>query len=325
MAHEGPSLSIVMPSFNRADALPATLLSLARQSLRADCFEVIVVDDGSTDSSVELVRGLQAQVPFPTKLIQRMRGGPGAARNQGARVAEYDVLLFWDSDMVADSRVVEIHAALHTQHDAILVAGARRPWPRAYTTTFARTMNPDRDQFDGKILSFQEVFSCNLSIRRSEFWSLGGFDESLRAFEDADLAYRAQQAGLTLVFARDAIGYHNHPMTLEQACQHQRRYQRHAALFLHKHPELEGQIQYLVDKEPLKVGRDSPGLIARKTVRRLVASRGVLGLLASAVRLAEARCPNPKLLDFLYWKLLASYQLTGYREGLKESGQRCES
>lgn len=321
MALENISFSVIVPNFNRADALPWTLASLSRQSLGSGYFEVVLVDDGSTDGSVELIQALRGRLPFCLKLIQQEREGPGAARNRGARVAEYDVLLFWDSDMVADSRVVEIHAALHAQRDAILVAGARRPWHKAYTTTFAKTMNPDRDQFDGKPLSCQEVFSCNLSIRRSEFWSLGGFDESLRAFEDTDLAYRAQRAGLTLVFARDAIGYHNHPMTLEQACQHQRRYQRHAALFLDKHPELEGQIQYLVDKEPLKVGRDSPGLIARKTVRRLVASRGVLGFLASAVRLAEARCPNPRLLNFLYWKLLASYQLIGYREGLKESGQ----
>jgi glycosyltransferase involved in cell wall biosynthesis len=312
-------LSVIIPSYNRADALPETLVSLAHQSLPPDNFEVIVVDDGSTDGSLELIRSLQTQLPFYVKLVeQEGRGGPGAARNRGATAARYDLLLFWDSDMVADRQALQVHAELHAEYQSALVAGARRAWTAACQSTFARAIHLDNeDHFHGKSPSFWEVLSCNLSVQRGDYSRLGGFDESLWAFEDIDLAYRAQQGGLSLIFSREAIGYHNHPMTLDQACRHESHYQQHAAFFLRKHPELEGQIRYLVDKGPIRLDTDPPGLILRKLIRQSIASRGVLAALKACVTVLERSYSNPKVLGFLYWKILASYQLIGYREGLK--------
>jgi GT2 family glycosyltransferase len=223
--------------------------------------------------------------------------------------------------MVAESQTLSVHLALHTRPRSVLVAGARRPWEPACRTTFDRVMqcaHPERDQFRNKAPSFQEVFSSNLSIEAQDFWRLDGFDESLWAFEDIDLAYRAQQAGQRLVFSREALGYHNHPMTFDQACAHQRHYQRHAAAFLRKHPDLQGRIEHLVDKTPLVVGRDAPSLVVRKVARRVIASRAILRPLEATIRLFERFWPNPGILRFLYWKALASYQLIGYREGLQE-------
>jgi GT2 family glycosyltransferase len=161
-----------------------------------------------------------------------------------------------------------------------------------------------------------DVLSSNLSIPRDLFRQLGGFDESLWAFEDLDLAYRAQQAGFSLVFSYDAFGYHNHPQTLKQACEHQRSYQAHAAVFLQRYPEVEGAIRYLVDKGPIDFRRDSPALILRKGIRRVIASPVVLPGLVACVHLLERWWPEPRLLAFLYWKIVSSHQLLGYRAGL---------
>lgn len=314
------TMSVIIPNFNRADALPQTFRSLSRQSLEPDRLEVLVVDDGSSDHSLSLLTSLRAEVPFPLQLIAQENLGPGAARNRGAEEASSDLLLFWDSDMIAAHGTLETHRNLHLQNASSLVAGARRPWVPANTSLFDETLKAGRIGRDhlGEKPSFWQAFSSNLSIRRSDFERLEGFDETLWAFEDIDLAYRAQQAGLPLIFSREAIGYHNHPLTLHQACLQQRRYQRYAAAFLAKHPELRGQIDYLRDKDPIHIGADPPGLILRKAARQFIAWSPVLSLLKASVPLLERHYPKSSVLSFLYWKILASFQLIGYREGLRE-------
>lgn len=314
-------LSVIIPNFNRADALPQTIRSLARQSLHPNAFQVLVIDDGSTDNSLSLLERLRPRVPFPLQLITQDNLGPGAARNHGAREATANLLLFWDSDMIADRATLEIHRDLHMQNHSALVAGARRAWAPATTSLFAKALKAGKMGIDhfGEAPSFWEAFSSNLSIHRRDFEELGGFDEDLRAFEDIDLAYRAQQAGLALMFSREAVGYHNHQLTLDQVCRQQLHYQRYAAAFLAKHPELDGQISYLADKAPLAFGEDSISLISRKIARRLVATPLVIRALETLVSKIERLYPNPAILRFLYWKIIASYQLKGYREGLRDA------
>jgi len=311
-------LSVVIPSYNRLDALPETLSSLARQSLEASAFEVLVVDDGSSDGTVEWLRQHRGDFPFTLEWIEQGRGGPGAARNRGARAANHGLLLFWDSDMIAAPDALRVHADRHNQGDRLLVAGARRPWPQACRSVFSRItiLSGPTDHLGNGKPTFFEVLSSNLSIRRELFLQLGGFDESLRAYEDLDFAYRAQQAGVSLLFSHEAFGYHNHPQTLEQACGHQRAYQVHAASFLSRYPELNGRIRYLVDKAPADFRQDSPGLILRKGMRRLIASPIVLRGLVAWVHCLERWWPQPKVLAFFYWKIVSSYQYLGYREGL---------
>jgi GT2 family glycosyltransferase len=314
-------VSVIIPSYNRLHILPQTLASLARPSPDAACLEVIVVDDGSTDGTLAWLRAHVGDFPFALRLVEQARGGPGAARNRGARAAGHELLLFWDSDMIAEATTLEAHAALHDRHPRALVAGALRPWRPACTSTYDRVIHLDSahlDQFSGLVPSFQEALTSNLSVRRPEFDQLGGFDEMLQAFEDTDLAYRAQQSGMLLLFSREAIGYHNYSETLAVACQRQRRYQRQAAAFLSKHPELRGKLRYLADKGPIELGRDPARMVVRKAARQLVASRGPLALLEATVRLLERVYPRPGLLRFLYWKVVASYQLIGFREGLRE-------
>lgn len=313
-------VSVVIPSYNRLDALPETLAALSRQTLDASAFEVLVADDGSSDGTVEWLRHHRGDFPFTLEWIEQARGGPGAARNRGARAAHHGLLLFWDSDMIAAPDLLQVHMSRHNTGEQMLVSGARRPWPPACQSAFSRitVLSGPRDHLgDGRPTIF-EVLSSNLSIRRDLFLQLGGFDESLWAYEDLDFAYRAQQAGVLLVFSHEAFGYHNHPQTLEQACGHQRAYQVHAASFLSRYPELKGQVRYLVDKAPADLRHDSPGLILRKGMRRLIASPVVLRGLVAWVHFLERWWPQPKVLSFFYWKVVSSYQYLGYREGLEK-------
>ena len=312
--------SIIIPNFNRADALPLTLQTLAEQTVPCDQYEVIVVDDGSTDGSITVLQELADKVPYTLTIYQQSRRRQGAARNLGAGKARFPLLLFLDSDTVSTQQMIAAHQRLQREQGPALVAGARRFWPDACTTIFTQVQHGDRldrDQFEERGFSFQEVFSSNFSLPRRLFGEISGFDETLWAYEDTDLAYRVEQAGIPLIFSGEALGYHNHPMTLRDACRQQFQYQRHAAFFLYKHPELAGQIGHLWDKAPLRIGVDSPRLMMRKSVRRVLALTPFLKTTEWLVWRLE-KAGSRKALRFLYPKVLGSYILTGYRQGLAE-------
>jgi glycosyltransferase involved in cell wall biosynthesis len=311
-------LSIVIPVFNRADALPATLSSLAGQSVAGEALELIVVDDGSTDGSAGLVERWTPAAGMEIRVVRSPRRGPSAARNAGAARAAANILLFWDCDMVAAVDLAERHLRLHQANANALVGGARCPYPRADDPAFTRLMaRPAGALAAGRAATFQEFLSSNLSLPRASFRELGGFDDRLMAYEDIDLAYRAQATGMHLIYEPQALGYHNHPLTLTQAAEQQRRYQEYAALFLLLHPELQGQIRHLRDKGPVAWGTDPPAMVARKLARRTLATRPALRLLEWAATGLERWRPAQSLLPWLYWKVLAGHQLLGYRDGLR--------
>jgi len=315
------SVSIVLPTYNRASTLPETLLALGQQSFPPEQFEVIVVDDGSTDGTDDVVAALE--LPYVKHFLKQENEGAAAARNLGVSHATGDLLLFLDADVIAHHDLLKEHRRSHQSHAQALVAGRRMPWPAARTSLLSQIVDLDSNvkASSGKI-SFQEAFTANLSIKKTDFHRLGGFDEEFPASgcEDVELAYRATKLGLEIVYNPGAIGYHNHPATLPQVCQQTEHYQASTALLLKKHPELCGQIDHLRDKEPISWGNDSPVLVTRKTARRLLALPPVLLTMQVLVVLLERWMPSPRLLRFLYWKILGSYQLIGFREGIRRYG-----
>jgi GT2 family glycosyltransferase len=281
--------------------------------------EIVAVDDGSSDDSRAEIERFQKRSNIPLTTLQQNNLGPSSARNNGANNAQHDLLLFWDADMIADSRLVQRHFDSHASSGPTLVAGARRFWPQAMTTPFSMTMNKDNldlDQYWRHEPTYQEVFSSNFSIRRKLFRELGGFDPSLLAYEDIDFSYRAVLAGVEIVYRRDAIGYHNHPMTLKEACRQQERYQLYAAALIKKHPDLDGQIDSLIDKGPIRWKEDRPGLIFRRLLHQLLASPGVLMFTEATAKTMEKRPINARFMRKLYWAVLGAYQLRGFRAGL---------
>jgi glycosyltransferase involved in cell wall biosynthesis len=313
-------ISVIIPNFNRANALPKTLESLLNQTDNSAITEYIVVDDGSTDESVTIIGEFQEKSQIQLKLIRHANKGPAAARNAGVKASTGEVLLFWDSDMIAEKRLIYHHSRIQSEETRSVAAGALRFWPPAMATSFSRNMNSgrlDEDQYGRGTPSFQEVLSSNFSIQKALFWEIGGFDESLRAYEDIDFSYRAMKAGIELIFCRDAIGYHNQTMTLEEASRQQERYQKYAAAFLQKHPELVGEIRTLVDKEPIHWSSDRPGLVLRKLFHQLLAIGPVVSSTTRLAKVLESYQVSDRFMRRLYWLVLDAYQLRGYREGLK--------
>ena len=202
---EPVDVSVVVATRNRALRLAALLDSLrAQDEVR---FELLVVDDASTDDTASMLQ--RREVPFDLRIVGLERtGGPAVARNAGWRHARAQLVAFTDDDCVAGPGWLAALVRQHHAHPAALIQGRTEPMPEELQrlNAFARTQRVDRLG-----PNFQ---TCNIAYPREVLERLEGFDEAFSHFgEDADLAWRAIEAGTPAVFAPDALTLHAvHPL-----------------------------------------------------------------------------------------------------------------
>ncbi len=193
-----PLISVIVPTCHRDDLLALCLQRLApgAQSLPVEDYEVIVTDDGSKTTAEQMIRE-----QFPSaRWVQGPRKGPAANRNNGARHATGDWLVFTDDDCLPDAGWLRAIATAAAAGEAEVIEG--------------RTVTPDK--VDNPFLQGIEnlkggsYWSCNLAVRRSAFWDIGGFDEDFleAAGEDMEFAFRFRQRGLRPRFCPDALVLH---------------------------------------------------------------------------------------------------------------------
>jgi glycosyltransferase involved in cell wall biosynthesis len=315
-------ISVIIPNFNRAGALEGTLTALAEQTISPEAYEVVVVDDGSTDESVEVIA--EMEVPYSLKLVRQSNRGAGAARNRGARFAQSDLLVFLDADMIAMPDLLQHYLAADAHQPDALIIGRQRPCPDAYPTLFDKVTRYEgfRDLGPEPFTpSFYHVLSSSMSVRRANYDKVGGFDEGVGigahpATDDTEFGYRAQKMGLDLVYCPKAVAYHNHPRTLEQRCIQEYTIALWTARMFQRYPEMRSLIPAFRDVQLISWRKDPLVLIGWKAARRFLALRPVLSTLKFLARAAERWWPNPRLLRFLYWKILSGYRVVGFRKGL---------
>src|SRR6266513_4046350 len=114
MKSRSPAISVVIPTFNRAAMLAATLESFAAQSIPKNRYEVVVVDDGSKDATSEVCRDLASRIQL--KYLHIDNSGISAAKNTGILASRGKIVLFFDDDDIADSHLLEEHVKAHGQH-----------------------------------------------------------------------------------------------------------------------------------------------------------------------------------------------------------------
>jgi len=198
-----PAVSVVLPVHDARDTLPEQLRALGDQHLDQP-WELVVVDNGSTDGSGALARAACAGRDGWRVVDAHDGRGAAYARNTGVTAARGDLLLFCDADdVVGDGWLSTLVAALGS---ADLVAG-RWELRRLNAPWVQRTRPPI--QQDG-LQSFAPPWlphagAGNLGFARTLFEKVGPFDEGLIALEDTDFCFRAQLAGHQLVYAHDAV------------------------------------------------------------------------------------------------------------------------
>lgn len=316
-----PRISVVIPCYNNASLLPVTLSALTQQTLPLDQFEVVIIDDGSTDATQDIITALKLPPSF--RYIRRGNQGAAAARNYGAFQAGGEILLFLDSDVVPDSTLLHAHLESHGLYKRALVVGRTRTLPAKESDFFYKLLGDEVFSFDEgdeeKQLTFQQVLTRNLSMRREAFFEISRFDEEFprSGYEDIEFAYRATQRGFSLIYNPGAAGDHHHTGTLTEVGQHMYNYQISAALFIKKHPEIRGQIRHLQDKEPIHWKQDGLKRVTRKLMRQVVSLPLTVWLMKRTIAALEKWYPSPALLRFIYWQVLGSYLFWGFRQGLK--------
>jgi len=228
-----PRLSLVVPTYNRCASLLRLLQALEQQTVRD--FEVVVVDDGSTDGTPQRVAALQRQPSYPLVVLRQPNRGPAAARNAGVERASSELVLFLDDDVVPIPTLLEQHLAVHAAAatSAAVVIGPMTPpanWDRPAWIRWEEDMLEVQYQAmrDGQYpCTPRQFYTANASLQRARFLEVGGFDPTFKRAEDVELAYRMRDRGASFVFLPEAIVYHYAERTFAAWCRTPYQYGRY--------------------------------------------------------------------------------------------------
>ena len=306
-----PSISVILPTYNRCDVVEQTLRHLAAQDYPHDRVEILVCDN-SSDATPEMVARVARQVAPTVRLVASDERLPAVKRNQGLHLAEGELVLFMNDDVWLTPEALAVHAATHAAHPGpVAVLGHVEQSARMTQTPFTQWYQPfayDRiaDRHDQPV-PHRYFWSMNLSLPRSvmlERQLVFHEDWANIGHEDVELGYRWNQAGYPLIYRADAWGEHFHPHDLDSAC----------------------RLQYSVGRglRDLEVLIPEPDLLERYGVFSLANSRRsvVRGLARKAlfnrwtVPVVQRRCRDlderSRVAEWCYWKVLLHHTDRGY-------------
>jgi len=242
-----PRYSVVVPTYNRIDVLPEVLAALDRQ-VAAPPFEIVVVDDGSTDGTAERLAALA--LARPLSVLRQTNRGPAAARNRGVEAARGARIAFLGDDTVpAPDWLAQHDRALQERggDDEVAVLGYTGWHPRVGRSRFLEHLNEGGLQFGYALISDREnvpfnfFYTSNLSLSRARLRA-EPFDEGFPypAWEDIEAAWRLCRGGMRLVYEPDARVAHDHATDFDRFAERQERAGYCAVVFYQRHPELAG-------------------------------------------------------------------------------------
>ena len=243
-------LTVIIPTYNRKAILKRVLQGYLHQSIASDSFEVLIIDDGSTDGTAQAVASISENSAIALRYHRQENKGPAAARNVGIREARGEVILFADDDIIPASDLIAEHWTWHRKHPEpnVAVLGYVTWAADVNATPFMKWYGEEGPllaykQFVGREeLDFRFFYTSNLSLKSEFLRKNGTFDEEFKsaAFEDTELGYRLQKRGMRLLHNRSAIGYHYQRFSFGDACARAQRvavaatilYQKEAGIYL---------------------------------------------------------------------------------------------
>ncbi len=240
-----PYLSVLIPTYNRAQKLDRTLAYLHDQSLSSDSYEIIVVDDGSTDETERVLKKWANQSSL-VQVLKQKNSGQGVARNKALKRASGEIILFIGDDIYATPDFLLTHVQFHQDHPEENKACLGLTEWEAPTTPFMQWLTHGGPQFAYDQLnpqreaSFWFFYTSNLSLKRS-LLQKETFDEDFKAYgwEDIELGYRLMKKhDLKMIYTPQALATHDHPMEEKDLERKMKSIGKTALVFQKKHPEV---------------------------------------------------------------------------------------
>jgi len=211
-------LSVVVPTFGRAERVRKLLERIDRQTLAPETFEVILVDDGSPvpiDVS-DVAR------PYSLRVLRQENAGPAAARNRGVAQARAPLVLFLNDDALPAADVFAKHVDAHRQQPGrVAVLGSFEFAAHLRERPFVQVLSDSDLLFnfpglrDGRFHDWTFFWTCNISLPKAALDAVGGFDSvNFREaiVEDVELGYRLQAAGYRVQYRADIVCEHDHDL-----------------------------------------------------------------------------------------------------------------
>jgi cellulose synthase/poly-beta-1,6-N-acetylglucosamine synthase-like glycosyltransferase len=203
-------VSVVVPARNAAQTIGECLEGLLAQTTPRERYEVIVVDDGSSDQTRDVVGRWQV------KLLAQEHAGPAAARNRGVAEARGTIVLFTDADCVPAPEWIDEMARPFQNPDVVGVKGAYRTRQGGILPRFVQCEYEERYEKMARLKQIDFIDTYSAGYRREVFLSAGGFDTVYpdASVEDQEFSFRLAERGYKMVFNPRAVVYHQHPETL---------------------------------------------------------------------------------------------------------------
>lgn len=218
-------ISVIIPTYNDAKILRKTLDAVVNQDYD-DVFELIVIDDGSTDNTSKILseykKGLLDSKKISFSFYKQKNKKQGAARNHGVRVSKGDILLFIGSDIILSNHCLRIFHDFHNRHpeEKYMAIGPTPFPPNLMNDRFRRflvstgMMNNYEGLKDFQETDYWHFYTGNISMKKSfftKFW----FNEDFKHYgwEDTQMGYEMISSGAKLYYLDKAIAYHYHELT----------------------------------------------------------------------------------------------------------------
>jgi GT2 family glycosyltransferase len=304
-----PRVSVVVPTFQRRDAVRRLLAALAVQTIPLDDYEVLVVVDGSDDGTRELVTSLQPG--YALRCVWQPNAGRAAACNAGIRLAQGELVVILDDDMEPVPGLLEAHLLAHRSDPRSCVMGSvpvdvGDADPRVahyiagrFGAHLQRLADP-RHEF-----VLRDFYSGNASIRRTVLLEAGGFDDAFRVYgnEDLELAYRLVRLGVTLRFCAEAEARQHYEKDFTRLARDTVEKGQTAVLLVRKHPDARAGLRlgtYADGSRAWRLGRSLMLALTRASYRTPAA---VVALTRWMERVGVRRLDlhYAFVLDYLYW------------------------
>jgi glycosyltransferase involved in cell wall biosynthesis len=223
-------VSVIIPTYNGASKIGALLESLQRQSNKN--FQVVIVIDGSTDETLEVLKNYQSNF-IELKIINQNNQGRAVAKNTGAENANGDLLIFYDDDMRPSTTSVQSHVDFYNSNNCEYILGGNQIEDKAKAKNDIENYKAHLtykwlSKYHEGVNYINEgnlfLTAANFSISRNLFKKLNGFNSKLTDAEDFDLAFRAVKQKVKIYFDKSNLAIHEDPITCKRYIIRQRQY-----------------------------------------------------------------------------------------------------